>query len=167
MQPNREPPVIAVFPDRAHAEGAIDDLWHRGFRHDEIGILIPGKGEQEAQTRTGPLEEDAARGTTTGAVAGGALGAIIGAIVVGAIPGIGPVLAGGILTGVITGAAAGAAVGVYLGPFVAMGLSESEAHYYAGQLKSGRTLVVVHADGRADEARMVLHKHSGAETAAV
>ena len=167
MQQNNEPPLVAVFDDRGHAEGAIDELWHRGFRHDQIGILVPGQGEQVAQTRTGPVEDNAARGTTTGAVAGGALGAILGAIVVGAIPGVGPVLAGGLLTGIVTGAAAGAAVGVYLGPFLAMGFSEHEARYYADQLKTGRTLVVVHAHGREDEARMVMHKHSGAETAMV
>lgn len=167
MEKNHELPVIAVFPDRRNAEGAIDELWHRGFRHDQIGILMPGQGEQEAQTETGPLEETAANGTTTGAVTGGALGALVGAIVVGAIPGIGPVLAGGLLTGIITGAAAGAAVGVYLGPFLAMGLSENEARYYAHQIKAGRTLVVVHAHGREDEARMVLHKHSGTEKVAV
>ncbi len=167
MQPKNAPPVIGVFPDRNHAEGAIDDLWHRNFRHDQVGILIPGRGEQEAQTETGPLEETAADGTSTGAVAGGTLGAIIGAVVAGVIPGIGPVLAGGILIGAITGAAAGAALGVYVGPFVAMGLSEHEARHYAEQLRTGRTLVVVHAEGREDEVRMVLHKHRGAETVQV
>ena len=167
MQQNNEPPFVAVFPDRGHAEGAIDELWHRGFRHDQIGFLVPGHGELEARTETGDEEETAAGGTTTGAVAGGALGAIVGAVVVGAIPGIGPVLAGGLLTGIVTGAAAGAAVGVYLGPFLAMGFSEHEAHYYAKQLKTGRTLVVVHAPGREDEVRMVMHKHSGADSVLV
>ena len=167
MQQKKDPPLVTVFPDRGHAEGAIDELWHRGFRHDQIGILVAGQGEVEAETGTGEIEETAALGTTAGAVTGGTVGAIIGALVVGAIPGIGPVLAGGILTGIITGAATGAAVGVYLGPFLAMGFSEREADYYANQLRSGRTIVVVHAPGREDEVRMVAHKHSGADSVLV
>lgn len=167
MQANNELPVVAVFPNRGHAEGAIDELWHQGFRHDQIGILVPGEEEREAQTETGVLEGSAANGTTTGAVTGGALGALAGALAVGVIPGIGPVLAGGLLVGILTGAAAGAALGVYLGPFVAMGFTEHEAHYFAQQLKAGRTIVAVHAAGREDEAQAVLHKHGGTATALV
>src|SRR4051812_22216014 len=105
MAVSTHPAVVAVFPTRGQAEGAIDELWHAGFRHDQVGVITPG-GVQEATTHTDGAEATAAGGAATGAVAGGAIGAIIGAAAVGAIPGIGPILAGGLLAGVATGAAA-------------------------------------------------------------
>jgi hypothetical protein len=157
----QQPPIIAIFDDRGKAQGAIDDLWHAGFRHDQIGILTPGQGVRVAETITGKEEKDAATGTAVGAVAGGTLGALVGAVAVGAIPGIGPILAGGILTGVVTGAAAGAALGAFLGPFVAMGMSEEDARRYAGELRAGRTIIVVHPEDREDEAILRLREHGG------
>jgi hypothetical protein len=154
-------PVVAVFETHGQAESAIDALWHEGFRHDQIGILIPGEGVAEATTRTEGLEENAASGAATGAITGGALGAIAGAAVAGMIPGIGPVLAAGLLAGAVGGAAAGAAVGTFLGPFIALGLSEEEARHYQKQFTAGRTIVVVKPEGRDKEAITILRSHGG------
>src|SRR5437588_10571846 len=97
--------VAAVFEDRRHAEAAIDELWHAGFRHDQVGVLMPGGNVKEATTSTEKIEDNASSGAVTGAVTGGVVGSVAGALVVGLVPGIGPVLAGGMLTGVIVGAA--------------------------------------------------------------
>src|SRR5712691_5867092 len=102
--------VVAVFDDRAQAESAIDDLWHTGFRHDQIGIASPGGRLTEAQTPTGAREDKAATGAATGAVTGGALGVLAGTLAMVLLPGVGAVLTGGLLAGIIGGAAAGAAV---------------------------------------------------------
>lgn len=155
------PTVVAVFDRREQAEVAIDGLWHAGFKHDQIGILVPGQGVREAQTPTGKVEDNAAGGAVTGAVTGGTLGAVAGAVLTGLIPGIGPVLAGGILTGLVTGAAAGAAVGVYLGPFVALGLTEDEARHYHERVQAGQTLVVVRPGECLDEAVKILRECGG------
>ncbi len=153
--------VIAVFDQRAQAESAIDDLWHAGFRHDQIGIASPGQPVTEAQTPTGAREDTAAKGAATGAVTGGAVGAIAGTLVLTMVPGIGTVLAGGLLAGILGSTAAGAAVGSYLGPFVAMGFSEDQARQYHRELKAGRTLVAVQAGDRQAEAITILHSHGG------
>jgi hypothetical protein len=153
--------VTAVFDDRGKAESAIDNLWHAGFRHDQIGILTPGGSVAEATTATEKTEENAAEGAVTGAAAGGAIGAVAGALATALIPGVGPVLAGGILTGLVLGGAAGAAAGSYLGPFVALGFSEDEAQQYQSELKAGRTIVTVRAEDRAADAVTILRSHGG------
>jgi hypothetical protein len=163
MAKNNRCPVVAVFEDRGRAESAIDELWHAGFRHEQIGLAAPGQELAEATTPVGRAEERAATGASAGAVTGGAVGALIGAAAIAAVPGIGQVLAGGTLAGIMAsvagGAAAGAAVGTYLGPFVAMGFSEDRARRYARELQAGRTLVSVNAEGREEEAIAILRDH--------
>ena len=159
MATARASPVVAVFPNRGAAEGAIDELWHAGFRHNQIGMATPDEPLHEAQTPIGFAEDRAATGAEVGAVTGGGVGALLGAAVVALVPGIGPVLAGGLLTGLVVGAAAGAAVGSYLGPFIALGIAKDRAHAYGRELKSGRTLVVVRADERTPEAVSILRGH--------
>jgi hypothetical protein len=161
MPTTEQTTVVAVFEDRGHAEAAIDELWHAGFRHDQIGIATPGGHMSEATTANDTEEENAGTGAVAGAVGGGVVGALAGALVMGLVPGIGPVLAGGILTGIVLGGAAGAAAGSYLGPFIALGLSEDEARIFERELKAGRTIVTVKADDRAAEVQTILHSHGG------
>src|SRR6266567_7132827 len=104
---------------------------------------------------------EAAPGAAVGAVSGGIIGGVIGAAAALLIPGIGPAIAGGILVTVLGGAAIGAAAGGIVGALVGMGVPEEEAHYYAGEFHSGRTLVTVRADGRQQEAINILHHFGG------
>ena len=50
-------------------------------------------------------------------------------------------------------------VGAIAGALVGMGIPEEEAKYYEGEVKSGRTLVTVRADGRSAEATQLLRLH--------
>ncbi len=153
--------LISAFDTRGKAEGALHELWHEGFRHDQVGIVTP-EGDVRKATSTGDhIEEKAASGAARGAIAGGALGALAGAIAVGVIPGVGPVIAGGLLAGLFGGAAAGAAAGSYLGAFVGLGLSEQEAARYERELKQGRTLVTVQPEDRWEQAAAILREHGG------
>jgi hypothetical protein len=155
--------IAAVFDNRGRAETAIDELSHAGFDDDQIGFVLPGGTVKEATTATSEAEERGAKGAVAGAVTGGVTGAVAGALVAGLIPGVGAVLAGGILTGMLLGGAAGAAGGSYLGPFIALGFHEEEARHYERELKAGRTIVVVKAGDRANEAIQILHNHGGRE----
>jgi len=161
MSTMKESLVTAVFENRGKAESAIDNLWHAGFQHDQVGILMPGGRVAEATTATEGAEENAAEGAVAGAAAGGAIGAVAGALATTFIPGIGPVLAGGLLTGIVLGGAAGAAAGSYLGPFVALGFSEDQARHYHDELKAGRTIVTVRTEDRAADAVAILRSHGG------
>lgn len=158
MTTTERPIVVGVFPNRGWAERAIDELHHAGFPLEQIGIVMPGGRVAEARTGTEVLEDNAGTGAVAGAVTGGTMGAVAGALATGLIPGIGPIVAGGLLAGILGGAAAGAALGTFAGPFVALGLSESEARHYQQEFNAGRSIVVVRAGDRAAVARDILRR---------
>jgi uncharacterized protein (TIGR02271 family) len=79
-------------------------------------------------------------------------------VAAGLIPGVGPIIGAGILAATLGGAAAGAAAGGMLGALTGLGVPEDEAEYYEGEFKSGRTLLTVKADGRAQEATSILRR---------
>jgi len=151
--------IVGVFFDRGTAEKAIDELHHAGFSDKDVGMLTRGGEVIEARTATGIQETNAAEGAVAGALAGGTVGALTGALASLLIPGLGPVITGGLLTVVLASTAAGAAGGSLIGPFLALGLSEEEARYYEGQFGAGRTILVIRANMRAEEARRVLRRH--------
>ena len=161
MVTSRRSTIVAVFDDRGRAESAIDALLHDGFQHDQVGTLSPAGDLTEADTPTERSEERAAEGAVAGAVTGGVAGAVAGALATAIIPGVGAVLAGGMLTAILLGGAAGAAGGSYMGPFIAMGFSKEEATQYEQHLKSGRTVVVVKAEDRVNDANQILREHGG------
>jgi hypothetical protein len=156
-----KPLLLGIFPSRELAAGAIDELGHAGFTREHIGILTPGGKIEHPQLPELTEEEAAATGAEAGALAGGGLGILAGAIAVVAFPGIGAIVTGGILSVLAGAAAAGAAFGAFTGPFVAMGMTEEEAHHYAGELKAGRTIVAVQVDSpeQQDEVVAVLRSH--------
>ena len=152
--------VVGLFHERDDAREAIEALKDAGFDSNDISILSPDKqvtADMAAETGT-----HAGSGAATGAVAGGLLGGLGGWLVgIGAlaIPGIGPFIAAGAFATALGGAAIGAGVGAIAGALAGMGVPEEEASYYEGEVKSGRTLVTVRADGRFDEAQRILRQH--------
>jgi hypothetical protein len=153
------PAVVGAFPERAQAEKAIDELLHDGFANDQVGFLTRGGDIHEARTATSVEEERAAGGAVTGAVVGGAAGAAAGAVVLSLVPGIGTAITGGLLTVLLGSISAGAAGGAVVGTFVGLGLSEEEARHYENEFKAGRTILVVRAGHRAEEARAILRRN--------
>jgi uncharacterized protein (TIGR02271 family) len=152
--------VIGVFHEREQAREAIEALKDKGFAPDSISILSPDKqATQEMAEDTGT---HAGSGAATGAVAGGILGGLGGWLIgIGAlaIPGIGPFIAAGAFATALGGAAIGAGVGAVAGALAGMGVPKEEAEYYEGEVKSGRTLVAVRAEGRYDEAQRLLRQY--------
>jgi uncharacterized protein (TIGR02271 family) len=152
--------VVGVFHERDDAREAIEALKEARFPSDSISILSPDKQTTEAMAQeTGT---HAGSGAATGAVTGGILGGLGGWLVgIGAlaIPGVGPFIAAGAFAAALGGAAIGAGVGAIAGALIGMGVPKEEADYYEGEVKSGRTLVTVRADGRYDEAQQILRQH--------
>jgi uncharacterized protein (TIGR02271 family) len=152
--------VVGVFENVDAARRAIEALKQAGFTGEHISVLAPDRGDsRELAEETGTK---AGEGAATGAVTGGILGGLAGWLVgIGAlaIPGVGPFIAAGALATALGGAAIGAGVGAIAGALVGMGIPEEEAKYYEGEVKSGRTLVTVSADGRYDEAQRILRQH--------
>jgi uncharacterized protein (TIGR02271 family) len=159
-QATRRSTVVGVFHERDDAREAIEALKDEGFAPDTISILSPDK--QATQSMAEETGTHAGSGAATGAVAGGLLGGLGGWLVgIGAlaIPGVGPFIAAGAFATALGGAAIGAGVGAIAGALVGMGVPKEEAEYYEGEVKSGRTLVTVRADGRYDEAQRTLRQH--------
>jgi hypothetical protein len=149
-------PVVGVFPNRGKAEVAVDQLEHAGFRHDQIGIGLPGGAVGEAKTKTGDLEDRAAKGAVVGAVGGGVVGAMTGGATVAMLPEIESIMASSLMAGM--GAAAGAAIGCYVGPFIALGTTKREVRT-AEKADSERTVLVIKAEDRPRQAAMILRNY--------
>jgi hypothetical protein len=77
------------------------------------------------------------------------------------IPVVGPAIAAGTLGVVLSNAAAGAGIAGLVGALVGAGIPEHEAKYYQGELQSGRSIVTVKADSRANEAIAILRRCGG------
>jgi hypothetical protein len=150
--------AVVDFPDRTHAEYAVEQLLAGGFAPEQIGFLVP---EGSTEVEVPPLDpgNKAEEGAGVGAAAGGVLGGLVGAALASTvIPGIGPVIAGGLLLGALGGALVGVTGGSLFGALVGLGLPEEEARHHERQFHSGRTLVTVRAEDRYDEAMAILQQ---------
>jgi hypothetical protein len=142
--------VVGVFADRLQAEQAVSALRGAGFRQEDIGVVTRHDTAPESDNQ--PSAIGTVAGGVTGTVAGGLLAGLLGSAVTVVVPGFGPLLLAGVLAIVVTGSAiAGALIG--------MGLTEEEARHYEQHVKAGRTLVVVQARTRYEEAWSLLQTH--------
>jgi len=147
--------VVGVFHDHSRVEEAVRALRQAGFREDQISVVSKGKdGEAHAEGN------NAATGAVTGAAAGAGIAALTSlGVSFGVIPVIGPILAVGPLAAALISAAGGVAAGGLVGGLIGLGIPEHDAKYYEGEVKAGRTLVTVHADGRYNEAWSILQRY--------
>jgi hypothetical protein len=157
--------AFGIYPTRARAEQAVDQLLAAGFRSEDISVLM----QDNIGTKDFAHEKHtkAPEGTTTGVVAGGAIGGTLGVLAgIGAlaIPGVGPLIAAGPIMAGLAGLGVGGAVGGLVGALVGMGIPEFEAKRYEGRIKEGGILVSVHCDNSewVGKAKDIL-KHSGGE----
>ncbi|HET7599125.1 MAG TPA: general stress protein [Gemmatimonadales bacterium] len=149
--------IVGLFPDRADAEAAIQDLKDAGFTNEQIGVAMRDAGEQ--QTLAADTGANAATGAATGAVSGGLVGGLIGLLGSLLIPGVGPIVVGGVLASTLVGAGAGAATGGIIGGLIGMGVSEEDARHFDARFREGAVLVTVTAGARTDEAIRILDQH--------
>ncbi|MFN3652525.1 MAG: hypothetical protein ACK47B_23355 [Armatimonadota bacterium] len=148
--------VSAVFNDSDDANRAVDWLRDNGVPERAISV-VSRRGDQYAAT--GDMAEhadgedtakDTGKGTLIGAGVGAGVGALFG-LAAFAIPGLAPFVAAGALAETLgaaggmaaAGAIVGATSGALAGAFSAWGLSEDEAHYYAGEVERGGVYVGV------------------------
>lgn len=119
-----------------------------------------------SQHRDGTTAADSGIKAEEGAVADAAIGAGNGAlwglgILSKVLPGIGPAIFGGTLGVFLSSAAVGAAAAGSGGALAGLGISDDDAEYCEGELKSGRTIVTVHGGPKASQAQSVLNKYDG------
>jgi rhodanese-related sulfurtransferase len=152
--------LVGIFDNPEQARDAIDALKNAGFDRDDISLLMPQRGD--GRNVDDDKGEEVAKGAGAGLVTGGVLGGLAGWLVgVGAlaIPGVGPFIAAGALGTALSGAVMGGGIGAIAGALVRMGVPEDEAKYYEDEVRAGRSLVVVRAGARVDEARRILRAY--------
>lgn len=156
--------VYAVFSERTSFELAVVTLGQRGFRREDVSVQMPENlGNRVLLTeKTSKSPEGAAAGGATGGVVGGALGWFVG-IGALAIPGLGPFIAVGPFMATLAGIVAGAALGGLTGGLIGKGMTECEAKWYEGRVRSGGRLLSVHCDNDdlAQRAEQILRDSGG------
>lgn len=159
--------VIGVFDSHDAAERCVRQMRAAGFTDNEISVVAKGDGGQRSRGRRQSRGQDqdmeagsemGGQNVGDGAAWGGALGAAGGLLASAgmlAIPGIGPILAAGPLAATLSGAAAGGLAGGLLD----LGVTEQQGRQYENELRQGRVLAVVEADGdRADDAARLMEE---------
>jgi hypothetical protein len=145
--PARRPGMLTcMFRDRDSAERAYNSLTGRGYRSEDINLLMSDEarrrhfGEGTPETELG---SKAAEGAGVGAAVGGGVGALLGALAaVGtiALPGIG-LIAMGPLAAALAGGATGAVGGGLLGALIGAGIPEDRAKLYETGIREGNIVM--------------------------
>jgi hypothetical protein len=160
--------AFAIFPSRAQAEAAVNELTAAGFSSQDVSVLMADKaGTKEFATEK---NTKAPEGTTTGASVGGLTGGTLGLLAgIGAIaiPGVGPLIAAGPIMATLAGVGVGGAIGGIVGALIGMGIPEYEAKRYEGRVKEGGVLASVHCDSSEEVSRAKdILKRAGGEDVA-
>jgi hypothetical protein len=166
-------PVVGIFQSRSAATQAAASLRSRGFRPENVQLLLPEPGATELPSVPTDEAEQPGVGQAVGGVIGAAAGASaglgLGATVASLlVPGIGAVTAVGIATAALFGAGGavgGAAIGHAVEEKSRRGLPRDEIYLYEDALSHGRSLVFVLPDTeeQSEEARRLLES-AGAES---
>ena len=145
----KRPLVINSFRDRESAEQAYDAMTARGYKSEEIHVVMSDETRKRLFAKGGVKTEmgnKALKGAGVGGVVGGAVGATLVGLAAAAatlaVPGIGLVIVGP-LAGALAGGAAGATAGGLVGVLVGAGIPEDRATVYATDLKAGGILLGV------------------------
>jgi len=149
--------AIGMFNIRTKADAAVIALKHLGFTNEEIGVLAKRTEEWEDVTTVGDAAEILTSATSVHQI-GGLWTLGLAAVV---LPAAGPVVVGGIFGSILATAWAGTAIGGISGALLGMDVSESEANRYYDEVIAGRTLILVRAGNRCEDAIAVLKDYGG------
>src|SRR3954468_8266177 len=156
--------VIGSFDSYDEAQRVVSELEREGFMASDVSIVASNaSGKYSTADPSSTTPADDASGVATGAVTGGVVGGAAGlaASLMGlAIPGIGPIIAAGPIVATLSGAGVGAVAGGLIGGLTDMGVSKTDAEYYAESVRRGGALVTVRADDtRAERAAEIMREH--------
>lgn len=148
--------LTGMFTDRESTEHAYNALHERGYKKDDINLVMSDdtrKKHFSGDVKETEIGTKAAEGTGKGSVIGGTVGAIVGVIAaIGTslvIPGLGLLVAGPIAAG-LAGAGAGAIAGGVVGALIGAGIPEERARLYESGIKKGNIVMGVHPRNEED-----------------
>jgi uncharacterized membrane protein len=151
--------AVGVFENRDAAQAAIDELRQLGFDENHVGVAARDADVRADVDRHSAERPKVAEGLALGAAGGAGAGALWGlGILAGVLPAIGPVIAAGTLSAVLASATVGATTGGLAGLLAGWGIEAAQANEYVQDLRAGRILVAVRANGRLDEVNTILRK---------
>jgi hypothetical protein len=138
--------LTGMFTDKESTEAAYKSLRDRGYKDDEINVLMSDETRKKYYA-DGAVETElgtkAAEGMGYGSAIGGTLGAVIGGIAaLGTnlvLPGIGLVVWGPIAAA-LAGGGAGATAGGWIGALIGYGIPEERVKEYEEGIKKGGTV---------------------------
>lgn len=138
--------VNAAFTNRMDAQKAYDELIYRGYKPEEINVIISDETHRVHHEETG--EEKPAHSTMEnadiGSAIGGTAGAIAGALIaIGTtvvIPGLGIAVAGPLLAA-LTGAGAGGLTGGIVGALHNRGVPKEHAEAFESSIRAGGVVI--------------------------
>lgn len=164
MANNESSYVTGLFPDRASAERAYQGVVDRGYKQDDVNLVMSDETREKhfgsASGRETELGTKAAEGAGIGAGIGGTVGAIAAAVAaVGtsiALPGLGLVIAGPVAAA-LAGAGAGGAAGGLVGALIGWNIPEERIKQYEEGIKGGGILMGVRPRNADDAAHLEKH----------
>ncbi|HZM91332.1 MAG TPA: hypothetical protein VFF31_32720 [Blastocatellia bacterium] len=147
--------VTGMFRDRESAERAYQSVTNRGYKSDDVNLLMSDdtrkKHFSSDDNDTTDLGNKALEGAGAGAGIGGTIGAILAVVAAAGtlvVPGLNIVAAGPIVAA-LTGAGAGGLAGGLIGGLVGWGIPEERAKAYESGIKEGG--IVMGVNPRNDE----------------
>jgi hypothetical protein len=159
--------VTGIFDNRESAERAYNSLLHRGYRTEDIHLIMSDETRRRHfshETVKTEIGNKAMEGAGAGSAIGGAAGAIAAAIAaIGTnllLPGLGLVVAGP-LAAALAGAGAGSIAGGLIGAMVGAGIPRERAVVYEKGINEGHIVLGVHAHNAAEaiEIEDEMHAH--------
>ncbi|TPV31439.1 hypothetical protein FJ651_14695 [Paucihalobacter ruber] len=141
--------LTGMFSDRESTENAYNTLQERGYKKDDINLVMSDDTRKKyfsGYAKETEIGTKAAESAGKGSAIGGSVGAVAGVIAaIGtslAIPGLGIVIAGPIAAG-LAGAGAGAITGGVIGALVGSGIPEARAKLYESGIEDGQIVLGV------------------------
>ena len=156
--------LTGLFPDRDSAERAYQGVVERGYKQDDINLVMSDETRKRhfgsTDGRQTELGTKAAEGAGIGAGIGGTVGAIAAAVAaVGttiALPGLGLVIAGPVAAA-LAGAGAGGVAGTLVGALIGWNIPEERIKEYESGIREGGILMGMRP--RSDDDAQALEEH--------
>lgn len=150
-----------LFNDPTQAESAYQDTLKRGYKPDEINVLMSEETKKKyaenystlAKIETG---DKSMEGLALGGALGGTLVGTLAALVALSTPItlLGLVIVGPLAAGLV-GAGTGSIAGGLLGALIGSGIPEEHAKIYENGIKKGGTVLVVNSRNPKDDALLI------------
>jgi hypothetical protein len=141
--------MTSSFRDRDAAERAYNGILARGYKAEDIHVLMTDETRKRHFSKDGEhtnMGNKALKGAGVGGAVGGAVGATLVGLAAAAaavtVPVLGLVIVGP-LAGALAGGAAGATAGGLVGVLVGAGIPEERARVYETDLKNGSIVLGV------------------------